>query len=31
MGHTFFEVDSEEAHWNSKRKYEGGNTGYRPA
>ncbi len=30
MGHTFFEVDSEEAHWNSKKKYEGGNTGYRP-
>ena len=30
MGNTFFEVDSEEAHWNSKKKYEGGNTGYRP-
>ena len=30
MGHTFFEVDSEEAHWNSKKKYEGGNSGYRP-
>src|SRR3546814_15566941 len=29
MGHTFFEVDSEEAHWNSKKKYEGGNSGYR--
>ena len=30
MGHTFFHVDSEEAHWNSGREYEGGNTGYRP-
>ena len=30
MGHTFFHVDSEEAHWNSAREYEGGNTGYRP-
>src|SRR6187549_843585 len=30
MGSTFFEVDSEEAHWNSKKKYEGGNTGHRP-
>ena len=30
MGHTFFAVDSEEAHWNSKKKYEGGNSGYRP-
>ena len=30
MGHTFFDVDSEEAHWNSKKKYEGGNSGYRP-
>nr|WP_246505568.1 type I glutamate--ammonia ligase [Coralloluteibacterium stylophorae] len=30
MGHTFFEVDSEEAHWNSKKEYEGGNSGYRP-
>ncbi len=25
-----FEIDSEEAHWNSTRKYEGGNTGHRP-
>jgi glutamine synthetase len=30
MGHTFFHVDSEEAHWNSAREYEGGNSGYRP-
>ena len=30
MGHTFFHVDSEEAHWNSSREYEGGNSGYRP-
>jgi hypothetical protein len=31
MGRTFFEIDSEEAHWNSNKKYEGGNTGHRPA
>lgn len=30
MGSTFFEVESEEAHWNSSKKYEGGNSGYRP-
>ena len=30
MGHTFFHVDSEEAHWNSSLEYEGGNSGYRP-
>ena len=30
MGHTFFQIDSEEAHWNSAREYEGGNSGYRP-
>jgi glutamine synthetase len=30
MGHTFFQVDSEEAHWNSAREYAGGNSGYRP-
>ncbi|MBV2208530.1 MAG: type I glutamate--ammonia ligase [Thermomonas sp.] len=30
MGHTFFQIDSEEAHWNSAREYAGGNSGYRP-
>ncbi|PJK07388.1 type I glutamate--ammonia ligase [Lysobacteraceae bacterium NML71-0210] len=30
MGHVFFEVDSEEAAWNSKREYAHGNSGYRP-
>ncbi|HET6435000.1 MAG TPA: type I glutamate--ammonia ligase [Xanthomonadaceae bacterium] len=30
MGHTFFHIDSEEAHWNSARDYPGGNSGYRP-
>ena len=30
MGHVFYQVDSEEAHWNSGRDYEGGNSGYRP-
>ncbi|HVI24809.1 MAG TPA: type I glutamate--ammonia ligase [Xanthomonadaceae bacterium] len=30
MGHTFFHIDSEEAHWNSSRDYPGGNSGYRP-
>jgi len=30
MGHTFYQVDSEEAHWNSAREYAGGNSGYRP-
>lgn len=30
MGHVFFEVDSEEAAWNAKRDYPGGNSGYRP-
>lgn len=30
MGHVFFEVDSEEAAWNSKRDYAHGNSGYRP-
>ncbi len=31
MGNTFFNVDSEEAHWNSAKEYEGGNSGYRPS
>jgi hypothetical protein len=30
MGHTFFEIESEEAPWNSAKEYEGGNTGHRP-
>ena len=30
MGHTFFQIDSQEAHWNSSRDYAGGNSGYRP-
>jgi len=29
MGHTFFQIDSEEAHWNSVTDYPGGNSGYR--
>jgi len=29
MGHTFFQVDSEEAHWNSGADDPGGNSGYR--
>lgn len=30
MGQAFFDVESEEAAWNSSRQYEGGNSGYRP-
>ncbi|MDR7191781.1 type I glutamate--ammonia ligase [Luteimonas terrae] len=30
MGHTFFHIESEEAHWSSSKEYEGGNSGYRP-
>ena len=30
MGHTFFQIDSEEAHWNSAREYDAGNHGHRP-
>ena len=30
MGHTFFHIESEEAHWNSARDYEQGNSGHRP-
>lgn len=30
MGHTFFHIESEEAHWNSAREYSSGNTGHRP-
>jgi len=29
MGHTFFQIDSEEAHWNAGTDYPGGNSGYR--
>lgn len=30
-GHsTFYKVDANEAHWNSAKQYEGGNTGHRP-
>ncbi|MBN8481060.1 MAG: type I glutamate--ammonia ligase [Xanthomonadales bacterium] len=30
MGKVFFEVESEEAGWSSKNRYEGGNSGHRP-
>ena len=30
MGHVFYQIDSEEAHWNSARDYDGRNHGYRP-
>ncbi len=30
MAGAFFEIDSEEAAWNSRAKYEQGNTGHRP-
>jgi glutamine synthetase len=30
MGHTFFQIESEEGAWNSGREYETGNSGYRP-
>ncbi len=30
MGHAFYEIESEEAAWSSKKKYDGGNTGHRP-
>lgn len=30
MQHTFYSIDSEEGGWNSSKKYEAGNNGYRP-
>ena len=30
MGHTFYEIDSEEATWSSGKSYEMGNMGHRP-
>ena len=30
MGSSFFEIESEEAPWSSRKKYEGGNAGHRP-
>ena len=30
MQKTFFEIESEEGHWSSSAKFEGGNSGYRP-
>ena len=30
MDGAFYKIDSEEAQWNSKRRYEDGNTGHRP-
>ena len=30
MGHSFYQIDSEESEWNSSKHYEDGNMGHRP-
>lgn len=31
INNSFYKIDSEEAHWNSDKVFEGGNTGHRPS